>query len=506
MMPDESVAAAFAAAMTGDEGSSGGPAAPTSPDAASSGQTATPVHPSGVAAGAAESAAASGEDNPDAPSTGSPEAVAAESDEELFGDVKLPWDEETSDLEELDESGDPDGGLTAEKIAEITQLMGDGSKGLSRQQKLDLHREIFVKTTRGRRYHEAFKTIRTIEGALGREIDSPDVILNHVRSARTLDEMVGALRAGPDGAKRLLHDLTHTSDGRAYPWAQHVVDAAKDLVGGEFEAARKSGGDATYSQLIDEIAERAAESYANGDKDSGNYFLNGLNVLHFMRHGKAHPQRQAIMGGRYERAAASADPAAPTRQEPEQNPDIERLRRENDQLRNGNVQSRLEGFGNEMDDAITLSAQTSLAPLKDLAARGVIPQHFYDMEVNSLFDRIMDSIGPQAAQLGRQVIAAVKANDAAGVSYLRKELQTLVGRAARTQRVEVLNRYREQIAQSNARVKETQARQTSAGTKTEAATPGSPSAPLASPHEPPGTVKGNKQWLKDSIFAGMGVS
>lgn len=471
--------------------------------------SATPGDGSGVTDGGADQTPTSSEpastppdgQPPVAPVDGAP---AEPTDEELFGDYTpvdaTGEDFDDDDLSPADDNADDGVGLTPEEAREVRELLGDESKQMSRTELKKLHRSLFVRHARGRRYHESFKTIREVEQALGREITSPQQILDHVRRSNALDQITQNLRSGREGARQVLLELMRYPDGREYTWAQDVKDAAQDILAPNLEQMREQASQAAYENLIDTLADRAASNFRNGEKDTGQWWLQGLNVLYHMRNGTAHPNRAEIMQGRYDRKTASNGSAAAEPPAPQQtavDPEKEALRRRVAQIENQSFSNQLEQWSQQADAVARANAERALSPLKALVDAGALTQRMYELEVEDLFSTVLDDTGRDAAILGQRLKQAVANRDAAAQDFLRKEWSGMVGRAVQKRRLEVLGRHRDTIKAANARTQQAQTRQVEAANKTEIPAGGGSPAPVVSDRLPTsGKVADNAAFLR----------
>lgn len=438
-----------------------------------------------------------------------PAAPAAEpSDEEVFGELDL-GDVGVDDDEPRTPSGPPNP-ISDADIAEMRSILGEKSEGFTRDQLKVLHDKIIFGTEKGHRYRTAMKTVRDAEQALGREITSPDDILQYAQGAQTLDAMVSAVKSGEQGAAGVLRELMIDSRGQEYPWAQNIRNAARSLVSADLDAQVQSARTEATSGLVDTLAARAANHFANGEKDNGAAWLDAANRVNFLLHGEAHPKRGEIAQGRYERGASappapgpqpvpSTKPGAPPAQADE-DPEKARMRQEIEQYRLGQLRAQAESWGDQADGTVSEMASKALAPLKQLVDAGQLEQRIYDREVEDYVDRIYNNIGPELRDIGMKAQQAIKTGQTQSLSWLQGQFKQRVAQAVRQTRIEFLTPYKQRIVELSGRAATAQTRTKQAGASTEATGGGTPAAPTVNTKLPPGDRDGNAAWVRQQLL------
>lgn len=492
-------AAAIAALLNTPEPAAVPPAAPGSAGSEAGG----PVPPTPPAQAPAPVADPSAPVDPNAPPA---QEAAPLSDAQVFGEVQLPW--ESPDTQDLDATPSSSDGLSEADIAEVKALIGGN---ITNDEAKKLHSKIFLGSSRGRRYHEAFKMVRDLGEKIGRDV-TPELLESSLRSAATMDELLGTLRqGGPDGARQVMAELTRRRNGDDYPWAEHVRSAARDMLAPEMATLREQAASTEYDRLYNLVGARAAAAFRNKQDQQGSWYFGALNVLHFLKHGESYPEPLKITKeGQWEprNGAASAasgvpapNPAPAPGQPASADPEKERLRQELERYRQGELSSAAESWGAQASDVISSAALSALAPLKLLADSNVILPRAYEAEITNYENELWQQLGPEVKRIGAEARKALNQNDKGRLDFLHKQLQQATGRAVKATYVKFLSPYRDAIVRANGAAAQTQQRQVQAGEKTEATAGGGPSSPVVTPRFSDGTKAGDAAHIRSLLGA-----
>lgn len=443
--------------------------------------------------------------DPAAPADPTAEAAPEPSDEELFGDPEIPWEAADDDPETpaAAESAVPNP-LSESDVDEMKAILGKGADKLSRDELKTLHDKAIFGTERGMRYRTAYKTVRDLEASLGRSITGPDSLLPYIQSGQTFDQMVEAIKSSPVGARDVLVRLTQNSRGEQYPWADHIREAAEGMFGPDTSSIADQAKQSAVVDLTEQLAERAADHFRNGEKESGQVWLDTLNRVYFTQTGQPHPRRAEIMQGRYERTApapaGAPDPARPASEaDPNDDPEKAELRARLARLEQGTLRSRADQWGATADDIFQTTAKAALAPIKKLADSGVIAERVYNAEVSNYVERLYSEVGQDLQSIGQKALQAIQGGDEQSLAWLASQLKAKAAGAMKQTRIEFLSQYRQQIQESNGRAKAAQTRTEQAGSRTEPISGGNPASPTVSTKQPPGDHEGRVNWLANRL-------